>query len=79
MGTGFAEAGVATDDSVAPDSSEVLPMLPASPERAMERVAICCCGVTIGREGNVRAGCGVDMHRVGGMGRWCGRRSFGER
>lgn len=32
MGTGRAEAGVATEDSVKPDNSEVFPILPTSPE-----------------------------------------------
>lgn len=64
------------EDGVAGDAEDA-GLASAGGERA--RAAMCCCGVRMGREGRGRAGCGVDMQRVGGMGRWGRRRRAGRR
>jgi hypothetical protein len=79
MGTACAEAGVARDDSVAPDRRDVLPMLFDSADRLRGTAPACCVGVRMGREGEGGAGVGLNMQRVGATGRWCGRRSLGGR
>lgn len=51
--------------------------LPSDDDRGKNADVICCCGVVIGAEGRLRAGCGEVMDSVGGTGRRYGSRSLG--
>jgi hypothetical protein len=61
-GADCVEAGVAREDSVAIDGTDVCPML-----SDMERATVCCWGVKIGRDGE-GVGRGVVMQSVGATG-----------
>jgi hypothetical protein len=78
--TALAEEGVATkDESETADGRDALPMLPTSRDRLSDMAAMFCCGANTEKEGGRHAVAGVDMQRVGGIGRLCVSRSFGGR